>query len=458
MNNRNKVLPEVLQSKAATGTGSPMLVQKIDHWPLERLVPFARNARLHTEAQVTEVASSIAEFGFVNPILAGADGVIIAGHARVMAARMLQLPDVPVIVLDHLTPTQRRALVIADNRLALSASWDEEMLNRELSELREADFDLNILGFEDDELATLLAGDDDAAGLTDEDESPALPQTPVTLPGDLWVLGDHQVLCGDATVTADVQRLLGAEHADLVFTDPPYNVDYEGHTEDRLKIKGDRMSGEQFRQFLNAVFRSYRSIVKPGASLYVCHSSCWQREFQDGLETAGFAVRCQIIWAKNTFAWGFGRYKFQHEPIFYCHVGGEKDPWYGDKSQSTLWEENKPAANRLHPTMKPVELVERSLANSSKAGDVIVDLFGGSGSTLIACERRNRKARLLEIDPCYVDVIVQRWQQYTGKTAILAGDGRSFDTTTHDRLEQRNQVEKPAAEDAGRAEEGVAEC
>jgi len=215
--------------------------------------------------------------------------------------------------------------------------------------------------------------------------------------------------------------------ADLIFTDPPYNVDYEGYTEERLKIKGDRMSDAEFKQFLEAAFRSCRAVVKPGASLYVCHSSSWQREFQNALEAVGFEIRCQIIWAKNTFAWGFGRYKFQHEPVFYAHVAGQKDSWYGDKSQSTLWEETKPAANRVHPTAKPVELVERALLNSSKAGDIVADLFGGSGSTLIACQRRNRNARLMEIDPKYADCIVRRYQEYAGKKATLDGDGRTFE-------------------------------
>ena len=234
----------------------------------------------------------------------------------------------------------------------------------------------------------MLAAQDAAEGLTDEDAVPELPETPVSRAGDLWILGNHKLLVGDATTAPMSTRLMAGDAADLVFTDPPYNVDYEGYTEDRLKIKGDRMSADEFKQFLEAAFRSYRTVVKPGASLYVCHSSSWQREFQNALEAAGFEVRCQIIWAKNTFAWGFGRYKFQHEPIFYCHVAGQKDPWYGDKSQSTLWQEKKPAANRIHPTAKPVELVERALLNSSKAGDIVADLFGGSGSTLIACERR----------------------------------------------------------------------
>ena len=253
----------------------------------------------------------------------------------------------------------------------------------------------------------------------------------------MWILGNHKLLVGDATNVACVAKLMAGETADLIFTDPPYNVDYEGYTEERLKIKGDRKSDADFKLFLEAAFRSFRTLVKPGASMYLCHSSSWQREFQNALETAGFEVRCQIIWAKNTFAWGFGRYKFQHEPIFYTHVAGEKDPWYGDKSQSTLWQEKKPAANRIHPTAKPVELIERALLNSSKSGDLVADLFGGSGSTLIACERRNRKARLMEIDPKYADCIVQRYQEYSGKPGTpgtLDVNGRTFEEIKLERV------------------------
>jgi DNA modification methylase len=414
-------------------TEQQCLELKVERWALERLIPFANNARTHSDAQIAEIASSIAAFGFVNPILVGPDRVIIAGHARVLAARRLDLIEVPVIVLDHLSPSQRRALVIADNRLALNAGWDEEMLALELAALREEDFNLDLLGFEDDELARLLDGDDPSAGLTDEDAVPDVPATPISKPMDLWIMGDHKLLVGDATDHDDVARLMSGEAADLSFTDPPYNVDYEGYTEDRLKIQGDRMSDADFKKFLEATFRACRTAVKPGASLYVCHSSSWQREFQNALEAAGFEVRCQIIWAKNTFAWGFGRYKFQHEPMFYCHVAGQKDPWYGDKSQSTLWEEKKPAANRLHPTAKPVELIERALVNSSKAGDVVLDLFGGSGSTMIGCERRGRRARLMEIDPKYADVIARRYQEYSGKLATLEGDDRTFDEVSRHR-------------------------
>jgi DNA modification methylase len=407
---------------------------RIEQCPVERLVPYARNARTHSDEQVAQVAASIARFGFVNPILVGPDWVIIAGHARLLAARELGMSEVPVIVLEHLSESERRALVIADNRLAMNAGWDEEMLALELAALREEDFSLDLLGFDDEELTRLLAAEDAAAGLTDEDSIPEVADIPVSQAPDLWTLGDHKLMVGDATVAADVKRLMGPDTADCVFSDPPYNIDYQGYTKERLTIQNDQMGAEQFKRFLLDSFQSFRSVVKPGASLYVCHSSSWQREFQNALEAAGFEVRCQIIWGKNTFAWGFARYKFQHEPIFYCHVAGQKDSWYGNKSQSTLWEEKKPSANRLHPTMKPVELVERALVNSSKPGDLVLDLFGGSGSTMIGCQRRGRTARLMEIDPKYADVIVRRYQEYSGKCAVLDGDGRTFDEIAQTRL------------------------
>jgi DNA modification methylase len=411
------------------------VAKHIEMWLIERLIPWAKNPRTHSDDQVAQIAASIDEFGFNNPILVDTKAGIIAGHGRLLAAQKLGLEEVPVIVLDHLSEAQKRAYIIADNQLALNAGWDEDLLRAELAALQAEDFDLNLIGFEDDELARLLATQDAAEGLTDEDAVPELPQSPVSVTGDLWVLGDHKLLVGDATKQADVDRLMPGTYADLVFTDPPYNVDYEGYTEDHLKIRGDRMSDAEFKQFLENAFQAYRTVAKPGASLYVCHSSSWQREFQNALESAGFEVRCQIIWAKNTFAWGFGRYKFQHEPIFYAHFAQQKDPWYGDKSQSTLWEEKKPAANRIHPTAKPVELVERALLNSSKAGDIVADLFGGSGSTLIGCERRGRKARLMEIDPKYADCIVQRYQEYTGKEAVLEGEGRTFQEIARERRE-----------------------
>jgi DNA modification methylase len=385
------------------------MAKHIELWLIDKLIPYARNPRTHSDAQVAQIAASIN--GFNNPILVDSNSGIIAGHGRLLAARQLGLEEVPVIVLDHLSETQKRAYIIADNQLALNAGWDEELLRLELAALQGEDFDVNLIGFDDDELARLLAEQDATEGLTDEDAVPALPETPVSAAGDLWILGNHKLLVGDATDREQVVRLMAADADDLVFSDLPYNVDYEGYTEERLKIKNDRMSDPDFKRFLEAAFHSFRIALKPGASLYICHSSSWQREFQNALEAAGFEVRCQIIWAKNTFAWGFGRYKFQHELIFDCHVAGEKDPWYGDRSQSTLWEEKKPAANRLHPTMKPVELVERALL-------------------------KGRKARLMELDPKYADVIVRRWQEYTGKQAVLDGNGRTFDEVAKDRLQE----------------------
>lgn len=408
--------------------------QSIEIWPIERLVEYPRNPRKN-DAAVDRMCSSIREFGFKIPCLVRGDGEVVDGHLRLKAARKLGITEIPVILCDEWSPAQVKAFRLMVNRSVTWAEWDEDALALELHDIQEADFDLSLTGFDDQELARLLAAQDTAEGLTDEDSIPELPQTPVSEIGDFWRLGNHKLLVGDATNPADVAKLMAGDAADLVFTDPPYNVDYEGYTEKRLKIKSDRMSAAEFKQFLEHAFRSCRSIVKPGASLYVCHSSSWQREFQNALEYAGFEIRCQIIWAKNTFAWGFGRYKFQHEPMFYLHVAGEKDPWYGDKSQSTLWEEKKPAANRIHPTAKPVELVERALLNSSKAGDMVADPFGGSGSTLIGCERRGRKARLMEIDPKYADCIVRRYQEYTGKLAVLDG-GHSFDEVAQERRKE----------------------
>src|ERR1017187_1366868 len=410
---------------------------QVGRWSIDRLIPRVTNPRTHTPEQVAQVAASMRELGRPNPILVGVDNDVLAGHARLLAARQLGLTEVPVIQLGHLSEPQRRALVIADNQLAITgAGWDEETLRLELAALSEESFDLSLVGFDDDELARLLAEQDSAEGLTDEDAVPDLPETPTSMTGDIWVLGDHRLMVSDATVSSEVRRLMAGDVADLLFIDTPYNVDYEGYTEQHLKMQGDRMSDADFKKFLEAAFGSCRAVAKPGASVYVCHASSWQREFQNALEVAGFEVRCQIIWAKNTFAWGFGRYKFQHEPLFYCHVAGEKDPWYGDKSQSTLWEEKKPAANRLHPTMKPVELIKRALVNSSKVGDLVADLFGGSGSTLIACEDLGRAARLMEIDPRYADVICRRYQEHTGKQAVLDGDGRSFDEIARQRRKE----------------------
>jgi len=407
--------------------------RQVEYWPIDRPVPYVNNARTHSAESIRLIADSIREVGWTNPILASPDGTVIAGHARLLAAHELGLPEVPVIVITGITDIQRRALVLKDNQLALNAGWDYDLLQQELEVIDAAGYDVGSIGFDDEELRELLAYQDAADGLTDEDAIPDVAEHVVSLAGDVWALGKHRLLCGDATVPADAEKLMEAEAADLILTDPPYNVDYQGYTKEKLMMKGDCMSSEDFRKFLSSTFSTYRGIIKSSASLYVFHPSSWQREFQNAMEAEGFAVRCQIVWVKNTFGWGFGRYKFQHEPIFYGHVAGEKDCWYGDKSQSTAWFENKPAANPVHPTAKPVELIERALANSSKPGNIVVDLFGGSGSTLIGCERRGRRARLMELDPRYVDCIVRRWQDYTGQRAVLHGTGAAFEEVAAER-------------------------
>ena len=414
---------------------------EIEMWPIDRPKDYPKNARKWSAKAVEKVASSIREYGWRQPVVVDVEGVIIIGHLRRTAGRSIGLTEIPVHVARDLTSEQVRGLRLMDNRSHEEAGWDFDLLGPELTDLQRLGFGLELTGFDEQELASAMTQKTD--GLTDPDECPPVPDAPVSRLGDVWLLGapkGHRVLCGDATSVDATERLCGGQKVDLAFCDSPYNVDYEGYTKDRLKIQGDRMNRGQFRQFLEAAFVSHRTVIKPGGSLYICHSSSWQREFQDALEATGFDVRCQIIWAKNTFAWGFGRYKFQHEPIFYCHLAGESDVWYGDKSQSTLWQENKPVANRLHPTMKPVELVHRALSNSSKAGDLVLDLFGGSGSTLIACQMASRLCLTMEIDPKYVDVIVTRWMQFTGDQAIHEETGATF--------EQLKQSRRRAIENA----------
>ncbi|MDO8301926.1 MAG: site-specific DNA-methyltransferase [Sedimentisphaerales bacterium] len=236
------------------------------------------------------------------------------------------------------------------------------------------------------------------------------------------VTGAHVLLCGDSTKAEDVERLMAGAKADMIFTDPPYNVNYEGGTEEQMTIQNDAMTEAQYIAFMGAFFTQYKESASDNAAVYICHASQWQRETESAMEAVGIEVRCQIVWVKNTFAWGFGRYKFRHEPIFYAHIKGKPDNWYGDKTQNTVWEEKKPTANRLHPTMKPVEIVERALVNSSVAKDIILDLFMGSGTTLIASHKNGRISYGMEIDPIYCDVIVKRWEEFAGKKAVLFND------------------------------------
>jgi DNA modification methylase len=406
------------------------LADKLEHWPIERLLPYIRNARTHSEAQIAQIAASIAEFGFTAPILAGSDGVIVAGHGRLAAARKLGLASVPVVVLEHLTPTQRRALVIADNKIAENAGWDEELLRLELAELQEADFDLALTGFDADELLEIMAGEETTSeGNTDEDAAPEVPVNPVSKPGDVWIMGQHRLLCGDSTDAASYDTLLGTERVAMIFQDPPYNVDYANTAKDKLRgtnrpILNDNL-GEGFQDFLLAAFKP--ALARCNGAVYVAMSSSELDTLQAAFRSAGGKWSTFIIWAKNTFTLGRSDYQGQYEPILYGWPEGATRHWCGDRDQGDVWHFNKPRVNDLHPTMKPVELVERAIRNSSRPGDVVLDPFGGSGTTLIAAEKSGRQARLIELDPKYVDVIVRRWQEYAGAQAVREADGVKFD-------------------------------
>ena len=393
-------------------------------------MPYARNARTHSDAQVAQIAASIAEFGFTNPILAGSDGVIVAGHGRLAAAQKLGIETVPVVVLDHLTPTQRRALVIADNRIAENAGWDEAMLQVELAALQEDSFDLSLTGFDADALADLLAGEETTNdGQTDDDVAPEIPETPASRLGDVWVCGEHRVLCGDATETQAYTTLLGNELAYMVFTDPPYNVNYANSAKDKMRgkeraILNDNL-GEGFYDFLLAALTPTLAHCRGG--VYVAMSSSELDTLQSAFRAAGGKWSTFIIWAKNTFTLGRADYQRQYEPILYGWPEGKSRHWCGDRDQGDVWQIKKPLKNDLHPTMKPVELVERAIRNSSRPGDSVLDPFAGSGTTLIAAEKSGRRAWLMELDPKYVDVIVRRWQEWSGKQATRLSDGVAFD-------------------------------
>lgn len=410
--------------------------------PTTELFQYANNSRTHSEEQITQIAASIAEFGFTNPILIAPDGEIVAGHGRWLAAKQLGLPTVPVVVLSHLTPIQRQALVIADNKITEKAGWDDEKLAHELHQLSLNSFSLDLLGFDEDELEELLStvdevdaedeGDEDdgdgEASEADDDEAEEVEvktadDVIVTNPGDVWLLDQHRVLCGDALVRKNYEVLLPGRTCQMVFTDPPYNVNYGDDHSDQ-KIINDNL-GAEFEQFL---CKSLTNVMeKTTGAVYVAMSSSALDVLKAAFENAGGHWSTFIIWAKHTFTLGRSDYQRQYEPILYGWPQGAKRHWCGDRSQGDVWDIKKPRLNDLHPTMKPVELVERALRNSSEVGDVVLDPFAGSGTTLIAAEKVGRVAVVMEIDPKYVDVIVQRWQQFTGKVAKRARDQVSFD-------------------------------
>jgi len=443
---------------------------KVEYKNIKELIPYCNNSRTHSDEQVLQIASSIKEFGFTNPVLIDGQGGIIAGHGRIMAAQKLKMDEVPTITLSDLSEAQKKAYIIADNKLALNSGWDDELLKIELEQLKELDFDLGLIGFSDDELALLMGGET-TEGLVDEDQVPELVDDPVTVLGDVWVLGAHKVMCGDSTSLVDVESLMGGLMADACWTDPPYNVNYESKLAG--KIKNDSMADGKFRAFLYDAFISAYAVMKPGAPIYVAHADTEGLNFRGAFKDAEFKISGCLVWAKDSLVLGRSDYQWQHEPVLYGWKPGAAHRWYGGRKQTTLMQlggsvftqnedgtvtakigdqsivisgDNlkatqtestiirceKPKRSSAHPTMKPVELISKMLRNSTREGDIVVDLFGGSGSTLISCQMLGRQARLMELDAKFVDVIVRRWQDFTGKQATLESNGKTYNELLND--------------------------
>ena len=396
-----------------------MLGAKQIKWEaVDKLIPYAKNARTHSDEQVAQIAGSIKEFGFNNPILVDKDNSVIAGHGRLMAARKLGMDKVPVVELDHLTESQRKAYVLADNRIALNSGWDTSMLSLELQDLKD-DIDLSLLGFDPDELDALLNPIEETEGLTDEDAVPDVPDEPKTKLGDIYILGNHRLMCGDSTSIDSVEKLMNGQLADQLVTDPPYNIAYEGGSKKREQIKNDEMADEEFRQFLKDVYIAANAVMKAGAVFYIWHADTEGYNFRGAARDMGWKVRQTLIWNKDNSAFGRSDYHWKHEPCLYGWKEGAAHLWAADRKQTTVIECKRPSKSDLHPTMKPVELMEYQILNNTKGSDIVLDLFGGSGSTMIAAEKIGRKSCLMELDPKYCDVIVKRWEDFTGKKAEL---------------------------------------
>lgn len=428
----------------------------IEYLALDKFQQYERNARTHSEEQIIQLVNSIQEFGFTNPVLIDEDGLLIAGHGRIMAAERVGMEFVPSIRLHGLTADQKKALRIADNQLALNAGWDFELLASEIESLMGSDFDIELLGFDSKFLDELFADteEDEDDDFVTEEESPDEPGNYVSKLGDVWLLGGHRVMCGDSTSVDDVVKLMGGVQADMVWTDPPYNVAYEG--QDGMTIENDDMGDADFAQFLRDVFSSAYVVTKEGGPIYIAHADSEGRNFRSAMIESGWLFKQCLIWVKNQFVMGRQDYHWQHEPILYGWKPGAAHKWYGDRNKSTVidddsdlremgreelirlvddlrnalnttvYREDKPTSSELHPTMKPIALVQHHIQNSSERGDVVLDIFGGSGTTLIACERSGRVSRSMELDPRYCDAIVQRWQQHTGKQAVLESTGQPF--------------------------------
>ncbi len=407
----------------------------IETWPIERLKAYERNARKHSPAQLRQLRDSFQKFGQVWPILVRADGTIIAGHGRIEAAKTLGLAEVRVIVAAGWSEEQCRAFGILDNKVALNSEWDETLLGAELADLAGFGVDLAMLGFDAQEIEDILPTGTE--GLTDPDETPEPPAVPVSRLGDVWLLGRHRILCGDSTKAEDVSRVLGGVSPHLMVTDPPYGVEYDpAWRNDALRADGSTIGARATGQVLNDGRADWREswALFPGDVCYIWHAGLFAGVVAESLQASGFELRSQIIWAKSNFAIGRGNYHWHHEPCWYAVRQKRKGHWFGDRKQSTLWEIPKPAKSETgHGTQKPVECMKRPIENNSSPGQAIYEPFSGSGTTIIAAEMTGRACHAIELNPAYVDVAVQRWQDFKGEVAKLEGDGRDFATVAAER-------------------------
>lgn len=384
---------------------------------VDDLIPYARNAKIHDENNINLIAGSIKSFGFNNPVLLDGENGIIAGHGRVLASKKLGIKQIPTIELQGLSDAEKRAYIIADNRLTEKSEWDKEVLSLELQDLNELGIDLNSIGFDEKEFENIVEEGGANPEVIEDDYTDEVTE-PKSQRGDIWILGEHRLMCGDSTKTDDVEKLMNGELADLLITDPPYNVNYEGKTKDRLKIENDKMSDSNFREFLRDAFTTADIVMKAGACFYIWYADSEGYNFRGACKDVNWQVRQCLIWNKNTLVMGRQDYQWKHEPCLYGWKDGASHLWASDRKQTTVIDFDKPLRNGEHPTMKPVGLFDYQIKNNTKGSDIVLDLFGGSGTTLIACEQNHRKARLMELDEHYVDVIIQRWQNLTNKDAV----------------------------------------
>ena len=414
--------------------------------PIGKLVPYVNNARTHSKEQITKLRSSLREFGFVNPVIIDREFNVIAGHGRILAAKEENIEQVPCVFVDHLTEAQKKAYILADNRFALDAGWDEDMLRVEMEALQGMDFDISLTGFDEAEIADLFAADDNEAQEDDFDEDAALQAEPFVKTGDLWLLGKHRLLCADSTKPEDVKLLMDSKKANVCITDPPYSCNYTGGT--GMKIMNDNLKGEEFYQFLLSAFKNAYENLADGAAIYIFHSDAEKVNFYNAVVAAGFHYSTTCIWVKQSLVLGRFDYQMRHEPVIYAFKDTVKHKFYGDRKQTTVWEFDRPSKSKLHPTTKPLPLIAYPMKNSSLVNSIVLDLFGGSGSTLMAAEQMDRTAYLMELDPVYASAIVRRFVAYRGNTedVHIIRDGKKLPCS---------EVYIPTAEELGMKDSAI---